>query len=330
MPAALVFLELFIGFGVYYPRLGERRLTFDYKREIADFPHLDFLVSSEALGRMAVISPAGEVLAPSYATMPRGLARLNLHETIFAPDWLERAVDGAISAPDAASLDALGVEWLVSTDDIGGFGAPVRVGWSSVMSHFENSIFWPVRNEPGWLAWDKSVRLYRVSFGTSIVRAEPPSRSSVIAGRSIVPIDELVGWPPSMFADWLAAPVVGVTPSTIAISAPPEAPVRYFAAVTDYPGWQVTAGGVRAPHARAAEAFMAFDVPAGTTDIELRFRPTHFTFAIVLAFAATVVAAAAAGGTTRRPAPRAPVTRPSPAPRPATGETPGAPPDNAR
>lgn len=297
--ALLVFLELFIGLGVIYPRLGDRRLTFDYEKEVADFPHLSYIASQDDPGRILVESPEGEVLAPSYATLPYHLSRLNLHASAFAPDALQRTVEAVTADPSPVPLEALGVGWIVSTAQLPNYNWGVAIPWPEVVSHYENSIYFPMHNLPGWLAWDRDVMLYRVSDAPTLVRAEALTMLSAMTGQPTMPLEDLERHDISHFQTWKAVPVAVVTPNTLTVVLPEVAPTRFFFAVTAYPGWQLYADGQEAPCAVAAKAFMAGDVPEGTKVVELRFQPTHWLLSLALAVAALVFAAASVGGQLR-------------------------------
>ncbi len=297
--AAAVFAELFVGLAVVYPRLGARRLTWDYATETADFPHLNYIGSRGDAGRVLVVSPEGEVLAPPYAAIPRDIRRVNLHASAFAPDWLTRLVGDLVRRRRAADLEVAGVGWVASTDDLRRLGEPVRVPWPDVDSHYENGVWWPMHNDPGWLAWDRTVRLYRVTDTPAIVRAEPLSRASVVSGRSATPIEDLIDKPLDYFADWQKIETVLVTPEGVTVVLPEMAPVRYFFAVTDYPGWRAYADGAETRVEDAGGAFMAVDVPAGTRRLALVFAPSRLAACWALAAAAVVFSALAAGSTTR-------------------------------
>jgi hypothetical protein len=293
---AAVFLELFIGFGIVYPRYGDRRLTFDYARETADFPHLDYIAEQGDAGRIVAESPSeGEILAPSYAILERGLSRLNLNQADFAPDWLMEAVNEATGKCDPAVLDVLGAGWVASTEDLARLDLKATVDWPGVKTHYEDNVYFPLRHHPGWLAWDGKVRLYRVTGTPEYVRAEPLGRRSVVQGLPETAIEELRDKPLGTFADWSRVTLVQESMNSIIVSLPETAPVRYFFAVTSYPGWRAFADGVEVRHASAGGAFMAAEVPQGTRAIEMRFEPTHWNAYMALAAAAVFVAVIAAG-----------------------------------
>lgn len=290
---ALVFVELFVGFAVIYPRWGERRLTFDYAKEVADFPHLDIIAAEGSAGRIFVQSPTeGQILAPSYAVLPRRLSRINLHPSDFAPDWLTEALGAPLTTK---SLSALGVGWVASTEPVIRPGEQKTVSWPSVDDHYEDNVFFPLRNRAGWVAWDRTVHLCRLSVLPAIARAEPLTKRSMIQEHSQEPLASLETERLDTFADWNAITVVSETTNSLTLPLPESAPARYFFAVTAYPGWRVAANGVNVPWVTAAGAFIAADVPQKTTAIELHFRPTHWSVYMFLAAAAvafTIVAAA--------------------------------------
>ena len=67
------------------------------------------------------------------------------------------------------------------------------------------------------------------------------------------------------------------------------APARGFLVLTDqlYPGWRATVAGVPQPVLRANHAFRAVEVPAGVSEVEMRYRPrTVFVGAVVTAVTA--------------------------------------------
>jgi len=293
---ALALLELFVGFGVIYPRLGQRRLTFDWKRALASFPHLDEIARSADPGRIFVRQPPeADVLAPSYAVLPRGLSRLNVTRGDFAPDGLADALPQPRAPITPHALGELGVGWLVSTEKQEEFGRPAIVHWPGVANHYEDNIFFPMRHRAGWLAWDKRVYLYRLEGVPSPVRAEPPSRRSVVTGLPETPLEGLASSVPADFAEW--TPIVDCehTANTLTFFLPEIAPTRYFCAVTSYPGWRVFADGVEVPHVTAGGAFLAADVPQGTSYVQLRFEPTHWKALLALAAAATALAVVVVG-----------------------------------
>ena len=293
---ALVFTELFVGFGIVYPAMGERKLTFDYRKEIADFPHLDTIAAAGDAGRMLVVSPPeGDIIAPSYAVLSRGLSRLNLSLSDFAPDWVVQAIDEAALDYNPTTLAALSVGYVASTRELPSLGRERVVLWKDVYSHYADNVHFPLRNEPGWLAWDSFVHLYRIADIVSPVRAAPLSRKAILTGRSETPLDEIKSAPLSEYESWTPMTVLGQTANSIIVPLPESAPTRYFFAVTAYPGWHFYADGRKVPHVTTAGAFMAVDVPEGSALLLARFEPTHKNLGLALAACAVVFAVLAVG-----------------------------------
>ncbi len=276
LPVALVFLELFAVFVVIYPRWGSRRLTFDYQKEVADFPHLDVVANLPHHGRIAVYAPPeGEILAPSYATLPRGLSRLNPHLSAFAPDKFTDLTDRLRRRVDPYALEVLGVSTVLSTETLYDFETELSVPWPSVSEHLENSIFTPLRNQPGWLDWDKTVRIYPLARP-----AHGPPRPDGSRPRCA-----------------RAAP------------SPQPAPSRLIFAVTAYPGWRFYADGHEVQAQIAASTFFAIDVPENSREVLLLFRPTHWTALLIAAVAAFALALAAVAYDLSPPTTRTPPAR---------------------
>jgi hypothetical protein len=227
--------------------------------------------------------------------LDRGLSRLNVNAGDFAPDWLTEALDPIVAQPDADTLTALGVTWVASTQPLDRFDDGSVIGWPGVSKHYEDNVFFPLRNHPGWLAWDRNVLLYRVSTVPAVARAEPLDKFAIIQGRSMTPMEELSEGPVSRFAEWTGVVDAVRTANSVAFALPETAPVRYFFAVTTYPGWKVTADGAEVRHATAAKAFLVADVPRGTGVVELAFKPTHWRVYMALAVAAMTLAVIAMG-----------------------------------
>ena len=304
VPVMLIFAELFVGFGLVYPGLGARRLTMDYRREVADFPALDEIAAAGAAGRIVVESPPeGDIIAPSYAVLARGVSRLNLSLTAFAPDWSTRTIRGAVAEPDAARLATMGAGWVASTSRIRTLGPDTPVAWPNLGEHREEGIWFPLRNEPGWVAWNRTVHLYRVSSAPTPVRAEPPTRRSVVTGRSETPLGDLRKSTVDDFKSWTPVPSAVETSQTLVAVLAGEGPTRFFFAITAYPGWIFKADGARVPYSTTAGGFMVVDVPPGTRKIELSFEPTRWKACMALA-AAAVFAIAVVGREVRSTGPR--------------------------
>jgi len=293
--AGIVYLELFVGLGVIYPGFGERRLNFDYAKELADFPHLDKVASEDGTGRILVESPTeGQVIAPSYAVLSRGLSRLNLHLADFAPDWLEGAVDAASAEMDPQTLAVLGVKWVASAGELESLGEPEAIGWPGADKHYEDNIFFPLRHEAGWLAWNRVVCLYRLP-GAAVVRGEPPTRQSLVAGSSGVVLEELLTKKPADFSNWTPMPIYHQTANTLTVVLPEGAVTRLFAAVTAYPGWRVFADDAEVSYVTAAGAFLAVDVPPDTKVVRFEFEPTRWNGWLALAALAVACSVIAVG-----------------------------------
>ncbi len=280
----LVAAELFGLFAVVYPRFGERRLTYDYLRETADFPHLDELVRQGDPGRVVVTSPLPEtVLAPSYATLERGLSRLNLHLSAFAPDRTTATVERAVADLSADELETLGVGWVVSTKALAGRKATVEIEWPTCIDHFENSLFWPLRNQPGWLAWDKTVHLYRVTDAPALARAAPsPDQPPAALDESLLP----------EFDNWIPLADVRYRPNRFDIDLGESGASRLFAAVTAYPGWTLWADGHPVEWTAAGEGFIAADLPATARKATLEFTPTAWAMCLIASLGAALFAIA--------------------------------------
>jgi len=272
--ALVVFAELFTVFSVIYPRRGERVLTWNYRREVADFPHLDAIAAEAEPGRLAVYGPReGHVLAPSYATAARGLHRLNLNESMFSPDAAAKAVSSAIEDLDVADLEVLGVGWVASLSELPGQPPTAVIHWPGCMDHKENSLWWPLRNRPAWMAWDRTVRLYRVSESPALIRTKADvTLEDVLAFETGAP-EYFDPWQPVRGEKWSPGGLAIVLPEA---GADPAARRCVFAAVTAYPGWRWTADGREVEWKRAGGGFMAAEIPADTRRLVLRFRPTRW------------------------------------------------------
>ncbi len=82
-----------------------------------------------------------------------------------------------------------------------------------------------------------------------------------------------------------------------------DAPARGFLVLADsyYPGWRASVNGTAAPILRANYMFRLIDVPAGTSRVEFRFRPTSLAVgAIVSALTVVGLAALLVRGRVRR------------------------------
>lgn len=290
--ALLVFAELFTVFSIIYPRRGERRLTYDYRREVADFPHLDEVAHSGEPGRTAVHGPReGHVLAPSYAMFARGLRRLNLNESMFAPDALTEMISLVTAELYAADLEVLGVGFVASTMDVPGADPALVVPWPGCMDHFENSLWWPLRNRPAWLAWDRTVRLYRVSDEPGIFRVKRgETLEAVLGGETGMP---------GYFDSWELVRGERVSPNRLEIDIPPAASGEgegavVFAALTAYPGWRWRADGKDADWKVAGGGLMAARIEEGAGRLELSFRPTRWWLSLAASLGAVLFALGAA------------------------------------
>ena len=290
--ALVIFAELFTVFSLIYPRRGERRLTYDYRAEVADFPHLDEIAERRAPGRTAVHGPReGHVVAPSYAMLERGLWRLNLNESMFAPDLMAETISLVTADMYAADIEVLGVGSVASTTDIPGAAPAVLVPWPGCMDHFENSLWWPLRNRPAWLAWDRNVRLYRVSDEPGIFRLKhSETLEGVLAGET--------GYP-GYFDSWELIRAERVSPNRLEIDIPPAASAKgegavVFAAVTGYPGWRWRADGEDADWEIAGGGCMAARIEEGAGRLELSFRPTRWWLSLTASLGAILFALGAA------------------------------------
>ncbi len=303
--AGLVFAELFVVFGIVYPRWGRRRLTYNYCREVQDFPHLDEIVRLAPggkaqwgdTGRLVVYGPPeGQILAPSYAVLARGLSRLNLHPSAFAPDWLTESVRDACENLSPEVLGTLGVGWLVSTEPLMGIQGEVEVPWPGVRDHYENSLFHPLRNSPGWLTWDKIVRLYRVCPSPALAHVEPAGdAASPTAGSGADPADPFGDVPLAEFDSWVPVTDVSQTTSTLVVNLVRPHGKRLFLAVTAYPGWQVRVDGAQAKWVPAGGAYMGVVIPEDTKRVELCFEPTRWGTSLAVSVAAFLFILVAAG-----------------------------------
>ncbi len=286
----VIFAELFVTFSVVYPRHGERRLTWDYRRGVADFPHLDRVAAVENPGRLAVYSPyRGYVIAPSYATTARSLGRLNINESIFAPDAATSTIATAVETLEAADLETLGVGWVASPVDIPAIDPTESIEWPGSVEHMENSLWWPLHNQPGWLAWDRNVRLYRVSRTPGVVRI---SYDDTL--QSALAMDE---GRPAYYAGFQAVRGEMWSPNALAIDLPEprsQGVVVIFAAITAYPGWRWSVDGREVRWEVAGGGLMAAEAPADTRRVELHFRPSGWGFALVASAGAVVLATIAA------------------------------------
>ncbi|MHC4712087.1 MAG: hypothetical protein ACYTAN_02285 [Planctomycetota bacterium] len=283
-------VELFGLFSVVYPRYGERRLTYNYRKEVSDFPHLDVLVREGHAGRVVVSSPLPQkVLAPSYAALERGLPRLNLHLSAFAGDLVTKTLARTVEGLSPDELEILGAGWVISTKALPGRRPTLEVAWPGCMDHFENSLFHPLRNRPGWLDWDKTVRLYRVSASPSLARGQSWGEP--------VPV-ELAGSALPDFDSW--APLKGVEHSANRFRALPGEDVgRVFFAVAAYPGWEMRADGRPVDWRPAGEGFIAADLPGTTGEVTLEFTPTAWLLCVLASAGAVLFALAAAALDTR-------------------------------
>ena len=61
----------------------------------------------------------------------------------------------------------------------------------------------------------------------------------------------------------------------------------------DYPGWEATVNGTPAPIRRANFAFRLVAVPAGTSDVEFRYRPQSLVWGALVSSATAAALAAA-------------------------------------
>ena len=302
--AGLVFVELFVVFGIVYPRWGRRKLTYDYQLEVRDFPHLDEAArlassgddSQDNTGRLIVHSPPeGQVLAPSYAVLARGLSRLNLHPSAFAPDRLAESIGETGKDLSPEVLGALGVGWLVSTEPLAGVQGAVEVPWPGVRDHYENSLFHPLRNLPGWLAWDETVRLYRVCPSPTLAHVEPACDAPQPTTGTLGDSDPFGDVPLAEFDSWVPVTDVSQTTSTLTVNLVRPHGRRLFLAVTAYPGWQVFADGAEMEWVPAGGAYMGVVIPEDTKRVELRFEPTRWGTSLAASVVAFLFALAAAG-----------------------------------
>jgi len=280
----VIFAELFAVFGVVYPLRGDRRLTYDYRREVADFPHLDAIRETGHPGRIVTYpTREGMVLAPSYATMERGLSRLNLHLSAFAPDAVTGTLDRAVRTIQPGQMEVLGVGWVVSCERISGRTPDIEVKWPSCLNHFENSLYWPLRNQPGWLGWDKTVRLYRVCDKASMIRTGPAGTLEAETEFMKMHIDR--------FDSWRPAASVQTGPNSFEADVADTAAARaVFAAVTAYPGWKVYANGEEIAWNVTADGMMAAKLPEHTTTLLMRFRPSRWGLSLAASMGAFLFA----------------------------------------
>jgi hypothetical protein len=82
------------------------------------------------------------------------------------------------------------------------------------------------------------------------------------------------------------------TPGRVAFRVEQRRPQYLVVAQPWYPGWHATIDGEPAPLLRANSAFLALDVPAGTHEVELTYRPASWIWGLRLAAAGLALALA--------------------------------------
>ena len=70
-----------------------------------------------------------------------------------------------------------------------------------------------------------------------------------------------------------------------------DAPARGFLVLADqyYPGWRATVNGAAVPTHRANQMFRLIEVPAGTSRVEFRYRPTSVAVGAAISLATLAV-----------------------------------------
>ncbi|MDQ3935375.1 MAG: YfhO family protein, partial [Actinomycetota bacterium] len=84
-------------------------------------------------------------------------------------------------------------------------------------------------------------------------------------------------------------------PTEIELEARAAAPAVLVASELDYPGWKAEVDGEERPIMLADGFLRAVEVPAGTHRVEMTYRPTHWTLALVLTIGGALAVLAACG-----------------------------------